>query len=196
MIGAVITVFMFAQCTGKTESTASGSAEAAQEGTSTSSGLRIAYINLDSLLLSYHFWNDVTESMVKKEENARATLNQKGKELEKEAQEFQRKYENNAFVSQERAQQEYGRIGRKEQDLQSLQSRLTTELANESAKNELVLRDSIKSFIREYNKAAGYNMILTNSGGLNNVLYADQTFNITQEIIDGLNARYSATGKK
>lgn len=197
VFGALLTILAFTQCTGKTENTASETAAVSREGdASSNTGLKIAYINLDTLLLNYHFWNDVTESMLKKEENARATLNRNMKDLEKESQEFKRKIENNAFVSQDRAQQEYNRISRKEQDLESLQSRLSTELANESAKNELILRDSIKSYIREYNKVKGYNMILTNTGGLNSVLYADPLFNITQEIIDGMNTRYNFSGKK
>jgi len=83
----------------------------------------------------------VNEEMIKREENVRATLTQKGRDLEKEAQEFQRKYETNAYVTPERAQQEYARINKKQQDLQELQSRLTDELLKEQNKNNLILRD-------------------------------------------------------
>ena len=40
-----------------------------------------------------------------------------------------------------------------------------------------------------------YNLILSNTG-FDNLLYADSSFNITQEIIDGLNARYTSAAKK
>ena len=193
-IVAVAAIILFAQCSGKKENPTVETSFSNGEVTS-STNLKIAYVDIDTLLLNYHFWQDVTEEMMKREENIRATLTQKGRELEKDAQEFQRKVENNAFVSQDRAQQEYNRIGRKEQDLQALQTRLTTELGNENAKNGLILRDSINSFLKDYNKAKGYSMILTNTG-FDNLLYADPILNITQEIVDGLNSRYNPSGTK
>ncbi|NDW11643.1 OmpH family outer membrane protein [Bacteroides sp. 214] len=190
VVAAVMTIFMFAQCAGKAENPATA-ATVSGNGAVATSDMRIAFVDLDTLLLNYHFWNDVTEEMMKKEENVVATLNQKGRELEKEQQEFQRKHDNGAFASQERMQQEYNRIMKKQEDLQALQNRLRTELQNENAKNSVILRDSINSFLKEYNKTKGYSMIITNTG-FDNLLYGDPTYNITKEIADGLNTRYTA----
>ena len=123
------------------------------------------------------------------------TLNQKAAALDKEQKEFQKKYENNAFISPERAQQEYNRLMKMQQDLQVLQNNLSNQLATENQKNSLQLRDSINVFLKEYNKTKGYNLILSNTG-FDNLLYADSSFNITQEIIDGLNAKYTSAPKK
>ena len=78
-----------------------------------------------------------------------------------------------------------------EQDLQNLSNKLQQELLSENEKNSLQLRDSINSFLKEYNKTKGYSMIISNTG-FDNLLYADSIYNITQEILEGLNARYSA----
>lgn len=188
---AVMVIFMFAQCTGNSGQSTPAGATGEASGTT---NMKIAFVEIDTLLLKYNFWNDVNEEMIKREENVRATLTQKGRELEKEAQEFQRKYETNAFVSPERAQQEYARITKKQQDLQTLQSRLTDELAKEQNKNNMILRDSINSFLKEYNKTKGYGMIISKTG-FDNLLYADPIYNITQEIIDGLNARYTTPAR-
>ena len=117
------------------------------------------------------------------------------RELEKQKQEFQTKYQNNAYLSQERAQQEYNRIAKLEQDLQNLSNKLQSELMSENEKNSLQLRDSINAFLKEYNKTKGYSMIISNTG-FDNLLYADSVYNITREILDGLNARYSSPVKK
>ena len=37
----------------------------------------IAYVEIDSLLTKYNFWNDLNEVMIQKEENIRTTLNEK-----------------------------------------------------------------------------------------------------------------------
>lgn len=183
-------VVLFSQCAGNTNNP---SAEApAQAGLS---GMKIAYVEIDTLLAKYNFCIDLNEAMVKKSENVRLTLNQKATDLEKQKQEFQTKYQNNAYLSQERAQQEYNRIAKLEQDLQALSNKLQSELMSENEKNSLQLRDSINSFLKEYNKAKGYSMIISNTG-FDNLLYADSIYNITQEILEGLNARYSSPAKK
>ena len=183
---------MFAQCAGNNNA-ASVSAPAA--GAAGSSNMKIAFVEIDSLLTKYNFWNDLTEQMIKKEENIRTTLNEKGKKLEREAAEFQRKYENNGFVSPERAQQEYQRIQKQQQELQELQQKLTGELAAENQKNSLELRDSINSFLQVYNQTKGYDLIISNTA-FDNLLFGNPAYNITNEIVEGLNARYTPSAKK
>ena len=59
--------------------------------------LPIAYINVDSLLSKYNYAKDLNEKMINKQENARASINEKARQLKKEQDDFQRKYQNNAF---------------------------------------------------------------------------------------------------
>ena len=188
---ALAIVLGFTQCANNNAATQPASTADA----SGVSNMKIAYVEIDSLLTKYNFWNDLNEQMIKKEENIRTTLNEKGKKLEIEAQEFQRKYENNGFVSPERAQQEYQRIQKQQQDLQALQQKLTEELALENQKNSLQLRDSINSFLKIYNQDKGYDLIISNTG-FDNLLYANPAFNITNEIVEGLNNRYTPSATK
>ena len=184
---ALAFLFLFSQCAGK----ADNAAPAASGNANGTSGLKIAYVEVDTLLSQYNFCKDLNADMISKEENSRMVLNQKANELRKSQQEFQKKYESNAFISQERAQQEYTRLAKLEQDLQALQNKL----ASENAKNSQILRDSINAFLKEYNKTKGYNLIISNTS-FDNLLYADSTLNITKEIVDGLNARYTPVAKK
>lgn len=190
-LAAVAVSMFFAQCAGNTPAPATSEET---EDAGTISGLKVAYVEVDTLLAKYNFCVDLNEAMIKKSENVRATLNQKARELENQRDEFQNKYQNNAFASQERAQQEYNRIVKLEQDLQTLSDKLQTELATEQEQNSIQLNDSIKSFMKDYIKTHGYNFVFTNTG-LDNLLYADQAFDITQEVVEGLNARYSAPAK-
>ena len=182
---ALAFLFLFSQCAGKADNAA---APAASGNANATSGLKIAYVEVDTLLSQYNFCKDLNADMISKEENSRMVLNQKANELRKSQQEFQKKYESNAFISPERAQQEYARLGK-------LQNKLATEMASENAKNSQILRDSINAFLKEYNKTKGYNLIISNTS-FDNLLYADSTLNITKEIVDGLNARYTPVAKK
>ena len=189
---AALAFLFLSQCAGKADNAA---APAASGNANATSGLKIAYVEVDTLLSQYNFCKDLNADMISKEENSRMVLNQKANELRKSQQEFQKKYESNAFISPERAQQEYARLGKLEQDLQALQNKLATEMASENAKNSQILRDSINAFLKEYNKTKGYNLIISNTS-FDNLLYADSTLNITKEIVDGLNARYTPVAKK
>ncbi|MBQ2969589.1 MAG: OmpH family outer membrane protein [Bacteroidaceae bacterium] len=159
----------------------------------TTPALRIAYVDIDTLLTNYKLWIQLNEEMIRKEENIRATLNEKAKKLQADYEEFERKLNNNAFATRERAESEQSRILKQREDLELLQERLGNELAIENNKNNVLFRDSINAFINAYNKVKGYNVILSRLG--DNILYIDSNMNITQEIIDGLNARYDANKK-
>ena len=190
-LAALALIVLFSQCTGKADNqTATTSGQASGELT----GMKIAYVEIDTLLAQYNFCVDLNEGMVKKSENVRMTINQKARELDKQKQEFQTKYQNNAYLSPERAQQEYNRLAKMEQDLQELSNKLQNGLMEDNNANSLLFRDSINAFLKEYNKTRGYSLIFSNTG-FDNLLYADSAYNITKEIVDGLNARYSSAKK-
>ena len=132
----------------------------------------------------------MSEEMLRKEENSRLLLSEKVNEVQTEMETYNRKLQNNVFSSQERAQQEANRIGKKQQDLEELNARLSNELAIENDKNIQIISDSIQAYIKDYNKTKGYNIILTKVG--DNILYIDAAMNITDEILAGLNARYTS----
>ncbi len=152
------------------------------------SGLKIAYVEVDSLMTQYEFCKEFTLTLQKKSNNARNTLNQKGQQLQSAAANFQQKLQNNGFTSREQAESQQAAIQRQQQSLQELQARLENELAQETAKYNEALRDSLMNFLNAYNKDKKYDLILTKQG--DNILYAAKRFDITNDVINGLNKRY------
>lgn len=159
----------------------------------TTGGVRIAYVEVDSLMTQYEFCKEFTLILQKKSNNARNTLNQKGQALQSAMQNFQQKLNNNGFTSREQAEGQQAAIQRQQQSLQELQARLENELANETAKYNEGLRDSLQHFLAAYNKDKKYDLILTKQG--DNILYANKRFDITSDIINGLNKHYKSTLK-
>jgi len=150
--------------------------------------LPLAYVNIDSLLLNYQFAKDANESLIKKQENSRLTINSRAQSLQAEMAEFQKKLEANAFLSRERAEQEQARLLKKQQDLQQLDSKLSQQLLQDQQKMSEELRDTINAFMKEYNKDKKYEMIISNTSS-DNVLYAAEGYDITAEVIKMLNER-------
>lgn len=153
--------------------------------------LPIAYINVDSLLLHYQFAKDANESLIKKQEDSRLTINTKARQLQIEMGEFQRKLENNAFLSRDRAEQEQTRLQKKQQELQELDGNLSKQLVQVQQKMSEQLRDTINAFMKQYNKDHKYQMIISNTSN-DNVLYAEKGYDITAEVTKLLNERFAS----
>ena len=159
--------------------------------TVTTGKLPIAYINVDSLLLHYQFAKDANESLTKKQEDSRLTINVRARQLQTEMGEFQRKLENNAFLSRERAEQEQLRLQKKQQELQELDGKLSQQLVQVQQKMSEELRDTINKFMKEFNKDNKYELIISNTSN-DNVLYANKCYDITAEVTKALNERCGA----
>jgi len=151
--------------------------------------LPIAFVNVDSLLMNYNFAKDLNESLLRKEESTRATLNQRQNQINSAAQEFERKLRNNAFLSQERAQQEQERILQMNQEYQQLAERLTQEFMLEQEKLNIQMEDTIKARMVEFSKGKPYEIIFSNRT-TSTVLYSDVKYDITNDVITFLNNRY------
>jgi outer membrane protein len=162
---------------------------AGSDSTSFSAQLPIAYINVDSLLLNYNYSKDLNEVLIRKRENAQATLTEKARKLDGEMKEFQRKRENNAFLSEQSFKSQQQALLKKQQDLQQLEETLTQQLGKEQQKMNEQLRDSIYKFLQEYNKDHKYQMILSNTMN-DNIMVADNAYNITNEVVELLNSKY------
>lgn len=156
--------------------------------------LPIAYVNVDSLLLNYNYSKDLNEIILKKQENSRANITQKARSLESEMKDFQRKIENNAFLTRERAEQEQQRLLKKQEELQNLDNQLAQELMQEQQKLNEQLRDTIVSQLRAFNQDKGFQVVFSNTVG-DNILLAGDTYDITAELLEFLNRNYSTPAK-
>ena len=167
--------------------------EQPSSGDASASGMKIAYVEVDSLMTQYDFAKDYSVTLEKKSNNARNTLTQKGNALQAAVNNFQQKINNNGFQSREQAAGVQAAIERQQRDLQELQARLENELASETAKFNVALRDSLQNFLKAYNKDKQFDLILSKAG--DNILMANKKYDITNDVINGLNKRYKPAKK-
>lgn len=185
---AIAAIFLFAQCTKENSQPA-----VSQTACGSINGIKIAFVDIDSLLNNYELSITINKEMLRKEENMRMTLSEKAKDIQADIEDFQRKIENNVYATQKRAEEEQARIIKRREDYDRLSERLAGELAAESQKNNVVLHDSINAYLKEFNKEKGYDLIISRVG--DNLLYANEALDITKEVIEGLNKRYQASEK-
>lgn len=151
-------------------------------------GLKIAYVEIDTLMSQYNFCKDYTLLMNKKGENIRATLAGKERALQAKAAELQKKYESNQFTTKEQVEQAQMALAKQQQDLQALNERLSNDFAAEQLKYNNEMRDSIQAFLMEYNRTKKFDYIISKAG--DNLLVANAKYDITKEVVNGLNKRY------
>lgn len=157
----------------------------------TESAQKIGYVEIDTLMSQYNFCKDYTLLMNKKGENIRNTLASKERALHNQAADLQKKYESNAFTTRDQLERAQASLAKQQQDLQTLNDQLMTEFANEQAKYNNMLRDSIQAFLKEYNKTKKFDLIISKAG--DNLLYANPKYDITNDVVKGLNKRYKTS---
>lgn len=150
----------------------------------------VAYINLDSLLQNYTFAIEANEKLMSKQEDARLKLNTRARSLQSEMVDFQRKLDNNAFLSRERAENEQNRLMKKQQELQDLEAKLTQDIVAENQALNMQLADTLDAFLKEFNADGRYHIIFTNTQR-DNILQAHPAYDISSEVIEALNSRYN-----
>lgn len=162
--------------------------------------LPIAIINTDSILKHYTLAEEASDKLMASYEESTVKLDTKAKSLQKEVEtfqqdviNFQKKVEANAFLSRDRAESEQARLQKKEQqlmakqqDLENLRQKLSADFMNEQAALTQQLQDSVQAYLREFNADGRYHLVLNDAVLLNKVAGYD----ITNEVIEALNARY------
>jgi len=155
--------------------------------------LKIAYVEVDSIMTQYTFCKDYTEILQKKGQNIQNTLASKQRSLEQAAANFQQKLQQNAYT-REQAEGIQASLQKQAADLEGLNQRLSGEFQTETDKYNNALRDSIQHFLAKYNKDKKFSIILSKAG--DNLLYADKAFDITSEVVAGLNKAYKKPAAK
>jgi outer membrane protein len=165
---------------------AAGSFDAAPTSLFTADGLTIAYINSDSLLQNYEFFKDMEKKMEERQQKLNREYQNRAQGLQNEIENFQRTA-NNMTMSQARAIEED--LRRKQQNLMVYQESLAQELMQEENKINTELYDKLSDYLKDYGKNKGLQLVLTYQKG-SGVLYANDSMNITQDVIKGLNDAY------
>ncbi len=148
---------------------------------------QIAYINVDSLNQNYKFLQDKKEQLKQEEANLERKLRNKMSTAQKRYEELNQAAYKMTESQMVAAQEELERL---QEDIQRYQEQLTSDLYSleSSLQNELNTR--ISTFLEAYNENKGYDYILGYQMG-GQVLLGKEALNITNVVVDGLNAEYA-----
>lgn len=148
-------------------------------------GVKIAYFEIDSIQNSYEFFKDVKSALqVKDMENTKQLTNLKNEYIAK----YQELQKNAQFLSQAEVSSRQQELMKAEKNYSSKEQQLSQELQEESFKRLQEVKKKIEVFLANYNKDKQFAFILSSNADL--MYYKDSTYDITSDIIKGLNADY------
>ena len=171
---------------GASTSEASGSQSTTSQVVFPSDGIRIAWVNMDSLLKGYDYYFAMQREMEALTAQAEKELTTKGQQLQKRDEKRRNDVEK-GLVTRSEAQQQAQELAQDQTRYLQLQESKRQQLAEEEQVRLRRVQDAIDTYIRKYNQEHGYHYIL--SVGL---LYADPALSITKDVLRGLNADYAA----
>ena len=146
--------------------------------------LTIAYVNSDSLLTNYNYYEEVSKRLDEKRLKLQQEYTRRAEGLQRQIEDYQRTV-NNLTIAQARAVEED--LGRKRQNLMQYQETISQELMREESTITQELYDKVSSFLKTYGDENNLQVVLTYSAG-SGLLYANDALNITDYVISGLNA--------
>lgn len=150
------------------------------------------YVDLDSVLSKYNLAKDFNEEMLRMQNNMQSAEKHHTTKIQNFANTMQNKMQNNSYLSEASYRQDEQTLNSLQNEAQKAMATLQTNMQNAALQGQQAVIDSITQFINEYNKTRGYDAIFQKAS----TLYINPELDITDEVVEGLNARYNKVAKK
>ncbi|MBI2280048.1 MAG: OmpH family outer membrane protein [Bacteroidetes bacterium] len=153
----------------------------------------VGYINIDSLQDKYELYDVLIQKLKAKQTKYESEISGKMQAFEKKVKDFQQKA---PTMSQFEGQTKQQELAEEEQRLYKLREDFTSKFQEEEAKLNDEFQKTVQAYIEKHNEKTNYDIIIGASQLGNIVLDFKSEIDITQQVVDGLNAEYKAKSEK
>ncbi len=154
--------------------------------------VKTAYVDISKLLEEYTEVKDIDAKYKTKGEEIGRKMEVEEANFKSDAAYFQKNAQANG---QAWAQQKGAELQKRQQELEYAAQTIAQQLRSEHGAEMDTLAKNVKKFVKDYGKEKGYSYIY-GTGDANTILYAEEKYDITKEIVKLLNDKYSKDGKK
>ena len=147
---------------------------------------KIAFVNIDSLDANYQFIIDSVKEIQRSENRSKRKLETSIQAAEKKSLDYQQQAAYMTQAAYEAAQKDMETEAMKIQKLEAIE---TEKIYKKREIAEKTYQNNLYTLLEKYNKDKDYDYIFGMSG-ISNILWAKDTFNITQPILEELNLDY------
>jgi outer membrane protein len=157
------------------------------------SEFRMAYFEMDSVAANFEMVKEVKTELAKKEE-------ENNTELEGLAKKFQQRYlyfqnlARNGNLSQQQSDSANYEIKTMDDNMKLRKQQLDQEYNDLMVRRQNDIKTKIEAYLKDYNKDHNFSYIVSYEQGL--FYYKDTAYNITADVIKGLNELYKLPKKK
>ena len=148
--------------------------------------LKIGYVDEDTIMANYNLAKDINEAMLRRQQQYEAAQQQRGNEIAKFGSSMEQKYKNNGYLTEESFNADQNKLAKMQSDAESYLGSMQKKFSDEMEQSQAQLIDSINNFMDAYAREKGFDMVLRKSA----TLFIDPKYNVTDEVVDGLNKRY------
>lgn len=152
---------------------------------------KTAYVDTTKLIQEYTEMQEVEADFSTRSERIKGELDSLARGFQEEVQEYQ---QNMNTMSTQQRQETEERLMRKQQTIQQQQQMMGNQLRQESDVVIDSIVNKVKDYVREYGKENNYTYIFGSNESAN-IMYAEEGLDITDEILEKLNAEYTPAQK-
>lgn len=153
---------------------------------------QIAYIDIDSFQANYDYFKTGKTKLEAKQKSMEA-------ELERSMSAFQAEYNSLVQKAQTMTEEEgmaaQQKLAEKQQKIEERKQSMEMQFMKETSDFNIELQERIIAYLKKYNANGAYTYILPYSRETINLLYVNDAYNITTEVLKGMNEEYK-TNKK
>ncbi|NCX95986.1 MAG: OmpH family outer membrane protein [Chitinophagia bacterium] len=156
-------------------------------------GMKVAFVNIDTLEAHYEFLKSKREEFKKKQEVMENELEKAYQQMKQKGRAIEEKV-NAQSITQSEYQVAERELLLMQQSLETRKNELTETLMKEQENLNKEIKSKLNGYLETYNKDKKFDYIVSfSAAGGSPFMYADKKWDITQEVIKGLN---SATKSK
>ena len=183
VLGIAVAVLFYFQFSGSKPSVAAGSKAVA------AGDFRIAYFEIDSVESQFNYYKEVSNAIQAKAQQNNNELSQLKEVFASKYQELQKNGQRMTEAEVNARQQELQQM---DKTFKSKEQMMNNEMQDESMKKLQDVKKKITDYLAEYNKSKGYAFILGNNSDMLSMYYKDTAYDITADLVKGLNELYKA----
>lgn len=150
--------------------------------------LKMAYVDVDSLMTQLDMCIEAKSRLEAKSQTYSNNVASKERAFQQAYADFAKKMQSSGYPSQAEYEAAQQRLQQMQTEGANLQEKYALELQKEQEAFNASLHDSLQNYIKMLNKDGQYSIILAKSG--DNILYADPAYDITAEVVAGMNKRW------
>lgn len=151
--------------------------------------VKIAYVDLEEVMKEYEGSKKAEEEMKAQSEEISRQLDQLAMPFQQKVQEYQQNQQNLSASARQEKERE---LMQEQQMIQQQQQMAQQQVQAEGQKKMEKINEDIEGFISGYAKSNGYTYILGSSDQTKSILYGEESLDITEEVIDGLNESFGS----